>query len=85
MFSKGATRASVNGQVPASLTYYAWLKTQPMSFIELAIGPNRAKLLMNGGIDADKFAALQLGKNFKPITLDRMRELEPEMFKRAGL
>lgn len=85
MFSKGATRASINGQVPASLSYYEWLKTQPMSFIELAIGPNRAKLLMNGGIDADKFAALQLGKNFKPITLDRMRELEPEMFKRAGL
>jgi SPP1 gp7 family putative phage head morphogenesis protein len=85
MFSKGATRASVNGQVPANLSYYEWLKTQPMSFIELAIGPNRAKLLMNGGLDADKFAALQLGKNFKPITLDRMRELEPEMFKRAGL
>lgn len=85
MFSKGATRASVNGQVPASLTYYEWLKTQPTSFIELAIGPNRAKLLMDGGLDADKFAALQLGKNFKPITLDRMRELEPEMFKRAGL
>ena len=85
MFSKGATRASINGQVPASLSYYEWLKTQPMSFIDLAIGPNRAKLLMNGGLDADKFAALQLGKNFKPITLDRMRELEPEMFKRAGL
>ena len=85
MFSKGATRASVNGQVSASLSYYEWLKTQPTSFIELAIGPNRAKLLMNGGLDADKFASLQLGKNFKPITLDRMRELEPEMFKRAGL
>lgn len=85
MFSKGATRASVAGQVPASLSYYEWLKTQPMSFIDLAIGPNRAKLLMNGGLDADKFSALQLGKNFKPITLDRMRELEPEMFKRAGL
>jgi SPP1 gp7 family putative phage head morphogenesis protein len=85
MFSKGATRASINGQVPASLSYYEWLKTQPMSFIDLAIGPNRAKLLMNGGLDADKFAALQLGKNFKPITLERMRELEPEMFKQAGL
>lgn len=85
MFSKGATRASINGQVPASLSYYEWLKTQPMSFIDLAIGPNRAKLLMNGGLDADKFAALQLGKNFKPITLERMKELEPEMFVRAGL
>lgn len=85
MFSKGATRASVNGQVPASLSYYSWLKTQPMSFIDIAIGPNRAKLLMNGGLDAEKFAALQLGKNFKPITLSAMRELEPEMFKRAGL
>ena len=85
MFGKGATRASVNGQVPASLSYYEWLKTQPMSFIDLAIGPNRAKLLMNGGLDADKFAALQLGKNFKPITLKMMKELEPEMFVRAGL
>jgi SPP1 gp7 family putative phage head morphogenesis protein len=85
MFSKGATRASVNGQVPASLSYFEWLKTQPVSFQDLAIGPTRGKLFRDGGLDADKFAALQLGKNFKPITLDRMRELEPEMFKRAGL
>jgi SPP1 gp7 family putative phage head morphogenesis protein len=85
MFSKGATRASVGGQVPASLSYYDWLKTQPASFQDLAIGPTRGKLFRDGGLDADQFSALQLGKNFKPITLDAMRELEPEMFKRAGL
>ena len=85
MFGKGATRASIGGQVPASLSYYDWLKTQPASFQDLAIGPTRGKLFRDGGLDADKFSALQLGKNFKPITLDRMRELEPEMFKRAGL
>lgn len=85
MFSKGATRSSIGGQVPADLTYYSWLKTQSAAFQDLAIGPTRGKLLRDGGLDADKFSALQLGKNFKPITLERMRELEPEMFKRAGL
>ena len=85
MFGKGATRASVNGQVSASLSYYDWLKTQPASFQDLAIGPTRGKLFRDGGLDADKFSALQLGKNFKPITLEAMKALQPEMFKRAGL
>lgn len=89
MFSEGATQSSVGAtggkQVDADLTYYQWLKTQPARFQDIAIGPVRGKLLRDGGIDAQKFADLQLDRNFKPITLDEMRKLEPEMFKRAGL
>ena len=45
-----------------------------------------------GGLDVvnltpkqEKFAALQLDRNFKPLTLDQMRELEPTVFARAGV
>jgi len=86
---RGAKRpAVVNGkaqQVAANETYYEWLKRQPAAFIEQAIGPTRARLLMDGGLSAERFAALQLDKNFQPLTLDEMKALEPLAFQRAGL
>jgi SPP1 gp7 family putative phage head morphogenesis protein len=88
-FSDGATRASIGddggGQVDASLTYYTWLATQPASFQDAALGPVRGKLFRNGGLSPEKFAKLQLNKSFKPLTLAELKELEPEMFKRAGV
>jgi hypothetical protein len=86
---QGATRpAIVDGkvqQVPANEAYYEWLKRQPMAFIETAIGPTRARLLANGGLSAERFAALQLDRNFQPLTLDEMKALEPLAFERASL
>ena len=83
------TRASVGasggGQVPARLTYFTWLKTQPASFVEEALGPTRAKLFLAGGLSADEFARLQLGRNFQPLTIEEMREKAPKVFSRAGL
>lgn len=70
---------------PAEQTYYQWLKTQPYEFQETAIGPTRAKLLNEGGLSAERFAELQLGKNFEPLTLDEMRDLEPMAFIDAGI
>lgn len=83
-----AARSAETGKtvdVPASETYYSWLKKQPASFIDDTIGPKRGALLRNGGLTADRFAKLQLDKNFTPIDLNRMRELEPLAFERAGL
>lgn len=34
-----STRASQDGQVPASLSYFDWLKRQPAAFQDEALGP----------------------------------------------
>jgi SPP1 gp7 family putative phage head morphogenesis protein len=85
----GATRSARGPEgvssVDAKQTYYAWLKEQPRDFVAEAVGPQRAKLLLDGGISGERFAELQLGKNFEPITLARMRELDPLVFERAGI
>ena len=77
-------RASKDGLVE-NQTYYSWLKKQPKDFQDDVLGETRGQLLRSGGLSADKFAALQLDKNFKPLTLDEMRSREPMAFKKAGL
>lgn len=81
----GGTRSSEKGYVSEELNYYDWLKQQPASFQDSAIGPTRGKLLREGGLTADEFARLNLGRNFEPLTLEEMRKLEPTAFERAGL
>lgn len=82
---EGATQASKDGPVSADLTYYAWLKRQPAAFQTQVLGVDRAKLFRNGGLSAERFAELQLDRNFKPLTLERMKALEPLAFDRAGI
>lgn len=85
---EGATRASsgtTNGEVDAKLTYYSWLKTQPASFQDIALGKQRAALFRDGGLSAMRFAELSLDRNFNPLTLAEMREIEPDAFIAAGL
>lgn len=82
---EGATRASKDGYVDAGETYYSWLGKQPASFQDAALGPTRAKLFRDGGLTAERFAELQLDRNFSPLSLEQMKALEPEAFKRAGI
>lgn len=82
---EGAERASVDGPVSAEQTYYGWLKKQPASFQEEALGPTWAKVFRDGGVDADEFARLRLGKNFQPITLEQLREKRPAIFEEANI
>lgn len=80
--AKGAAgREKVDGTV----TYYEWLKTQPEAFQNDALGVTRATLFRKGGLSATAFAKLNLGRNFQPLTLDEMRKLKPNAFRRAGL
>ena len=93
VLDRGATRFArdpqtgrpVKGGAPAKQTYYGWLKTQPADVQDDIIGPTRGKLLRDGGLSAQRFAELQLGKTFEPLTLVEMRRLEPLAFARAGL
>ena len=79
----GRTRASKDGQVDGSETYYSWLSKQPAEFQDDVLGPTRGQLFRNGGLSYERFAQLNLGRNFKPLTLDEMRQKEPNAFKRA--
>jgi SPP1 gp7 family putative phage head morphogenesis protein len=83
-------------EVPATQTYYDFLKNQPAAVQNSIIGPTRAKLLRNGGITSQRFAELQLDKNFMPLKtivrdgknitpLMQMRELDPIAFLNANI
>lgn len=80
-----ADRSSMNGQVKADTSYYEWIKTQPAAFQDAVIGKARAKLFRDGGMTPEQFSDLQIGNNFKPRTLDQLRQMVPEAFARAGL
>ena len=71
--------------IASTLTYYDWLKDQPEAFQDDAIGPNRGKLLRDGGLTSEQFSKMSLDKNFEPLTLDDMRRKRPNVFKEAGL
>ena len=77
------TRASKDGPVSASDSYYDWLKKQPDAFQDDVLGPERGKLLRDGGLTAKRFSELQLDKNFRPMTLAEMRKKEPLAFEKA--
>lgn len=81
----GATRSAEFGPVPADQTYYQWLQDQNAAFQDIALGPVRGQLFRDGGLSVEKFASLQLGRNFQPLTLDQMQQLEPAAFAKAGI
>ena len=52
-------------------------------FYYLIFGIKHAELFRSGAITQAKFKALQLDKNFEPLTLKEMAKLEPVVFERA--
>lgn len=83
--AQGGERASKDGPVDAKLTYFEWLKGQSEEFQDEALGPVRAALFRKGGLSAEEFARLQLGRNFQPLTVEEMRRKAPLVFQRAGI
>lgn len=81
----GRTRATFQGRAANDENYYTWLKRQPAEFQDKAIGQTRGKLLRNGGLTSDEFARLNLGRNFRPLTLEQMRASAPDAFKKANI
>lgn len=75
------TRASLNGQVPASTTYNEWLRKQPVSVQNEVLGETKARLFRKGELPVDRFVDRQ-GNEY---TLDELRRRESEAFERAGL
>ncbi|MBX3490894.1 phage minor head protein [Parvibaculum sp.] len=75
------TRASMNGQVPATLNYNSWLKKQPAAIQDEALGPTRGKLFRKGGLDVESFTSRQGDQ----LNLDELRAREAGAFAKAGL
>lgn len=64
------TRASMDGQVPANLSYGDWLADQPDDRQDDALGPARAKLFRAGRITVADLVTT----TGRPLTLDELRE-----------
>lgn len=57
-----STRASMNGEVADTVTYPEWLKGQPASVQDEALGPARGKLFRAGKVDVDGFVDDRRGR-----------------------
>lgn len=75
-----STRASMDGQVPAKMTYNEWLKGKPAEFQNEVLGPSRAKLF-RAGMPVDRF----VNRAGDKLTLDDLRKRDAEYFRKAGL
>jgi SPP1 gp7 family putative phage head morphogenesis protein len=76
-----STRASMDGQVPDKLTYEEWLATQSEERQIEVLGPTRAKLFREGGLDLKDLYNAQ----GEEITLDELRKRQARAFETAGL
>lgn len=75
------TRASMNGQVPADLTYESWLKKQGAKFQDDVLGRSKGKLFRDGGLSIEQFA----NNKGKSYTLKELRLRDDDAFERAGI
>lgn len=76
-----ATRASMDGTVPAETTFAEWIKKQSAARQDEILGPTRGKLLREGGLTLDRF----YNERGKYLDLKTLRERDAEAFRKAGL
>lgn len=75
------TRASLDGQVPADLTYGAWLAKKPAAFQDEVLGETKARLFRDGGLTLDRF----VDTTGREYSLAELRRRDAAAFQRAGL
>ena len=75
-----SSRSSMDGQVPASLTYGEWLKSKPAAFQDDVLGKTKGKLF-RAGMPIDRF----VNRAGDRLTLDALRQRDAEYFRKAGV
>jgi len=73
------TRASMDGQVPADISYGEWLRKQNKGFVLDTLGQKKGRLFLDGGLDVDKFVDRRGGS----LTLDQLRVREADTWKQV--
>jgi SPP1 gp7 family putative phage head morphogenesis protein len=74
-------RASMNGTVPRSTTYAAWIKSQSAEVQDEALGKTRGALLRRGELDVSDF----VNNKSDILTLDELKSRHPAAFKKANV
>lgn len=75
-----STRASMDGQVSADITYNEWLKKKSPEFQDKVLGTTKGKLF-RAGMPVDRF----VNKAGDVLSLDELRKRDLDFFKKAGL
>ncbi|MEH6483036.1 MULTISPECIES: phage minor head protein [Pseudomonas] len=75
------TRASMDGQVPADMSYGEWLSKQSAARQDQVLGPTRGRLLRQGGLSPDKF----YNDKGRYLSIDELRDKDAAAFDKAGL
>lgn len=75
------TRAAMDGQEPAQLTYGQWLKKQSAARQDDILGPTRGALLRRGRLDMEAF----YNEKGRMLSLEELRQRDARAFSRAGL
>jgi len=75
----GSTRASMDGQVSADLTYNDWLRKQTVATQNEVLGVRAGRLYRQGGLSVDRF----VNDQGRAYTLDELRVREAEAWDRA--
>lgn len=73
------TRASMDGQVPASMKYGKWLQRQDEKTQDAILGKGKAELFRRGHVPIERF----IDARNRPLTLSQLEKLEQRL-KHAG-
>jgi SPP1 gp7 family putative phage head morphogenesis protein len=76
-----STRASMDGQVPASMNYQTWLKKQPVARQVEVLGKIKAALFRDGSLTLDRF----VNNQGHVYTLAELRVRDAVAFEKLGL
>lgn len=76
-----STRASMDGQVPASTTYQEWLGKQSVERQNEVLGVTKAQLFRDGGLTLDRF----VNNAGHVYTLDELKVRDAAAFVKAGI
>ena len=79
-FSPGE-RASMDGTVPADLTYGQWLKKQSAARQDEVLGATRGALFRRGGLEIDRFYS----DKGQYLSLEQLRSRDAAAFNKAGI
>lgn len=81
--TEGGTRPAVSGgkaeRVSSDTTYYEWLKTQPLSTVQSALGKTQADIFLNAGLSPAEFKVASTTQLGKPLTLKEMAARNEEI------